>query len=177
MELYEAIEKRYSYRSASKEKKVERDVLRKIVEAGLKAPSGKNFQTTEFIIVDDEKILDRLRDVLPGKDTMKTCSALILCVMDKNPEKIYHGHHFQVEDCSAAVENMLLAITAEGLATVWLDGVLRVDGKGEKAAEITGLPEDKIIRIMLPLGYPVEEGPRREKLPFEKRAWFNKYGK
>ena len=57
MNLFEAIAKRLSYRGGFKDGPVSRDDLIKIVEAGLKAPSGKNGQTTSFVIIDDQQIL------------------------------------------------------------------------------------------------------------------------
>ena len=81
-----------------------------------------------------------------------------------------------MEDCAAAVENILLAVTAYGYATVWIDGALRVDRKAQRIAEVLGVPSDHEVRVLLPLGIPVQPGTQKEKLPFEKRAWFNRYG-
>jgi hypothetical protein len=47
--------------------------------------------------------------------------AFIACILNENPEAVYEGHAFQVEDCAAAVENMLLPITALSCASVWID--------------------------------------------------------
>ncbi|MFZ5833554.1 MAG: nitroreductase family protein, partial [Planctomycetota bacterium] len=74
------------------------------------------------------------------------------------------------------VENMLLAITALGYATVWLDGVLRLGDCEERVAELLGVPTNRRVQIVLPLGVPVERLSQREKLPFQQRAWFNRYG-
>ncbi|HEG42984.1 MAG TPA: hypothetical protein ENH94_02935 [Phycisphaerales bacterium] len=43
MDLFEAIAKRQSYRGGFKDEAVSRDDLQRIVESGLKAPSGKNW--------------------------------------------------------------------------------------------------------------------------------------
>lgn len=99
---------------------------------------------------------------------------MIVCVTDPRPT--FYGHSFHAEDCAAAVENMLLAITALGYASVWLDGVLRLDGVAERLAALLGVPGGKIVRIVLPLGVPAEAAAQRERLPFESRAWFNRYG-
>ncbi len=53
MDLFEAIEGRYSYRGAFTDAPVPREDLVRIVEAGLKAPSGCNAQTTTFVIAAD----------------------------------------------------------------------------------------------------------------------------
>jgi nitroreductase len=176
MELFETIAKRQSYRGAFQEKAVNRDDLERIVEAGLKAPSGKNAQTTVFVIVDDEAMLQKIRGMHLRNKAMQQCRAMIACIIDLEPEEVYFGMSFQVEDCAAAVENMLLAITALGYATVWTDGWLRRKGRAEAIGALLGVPEGKIVRVVLPIGVPTEDYPRPEKKPFKERAWFNKHG-
>ncbi len=175
MDLFEAVAARYSYRGAFTGDPVSRGTLTKIVEAGLKAPSGKNEQTTTFVIADDPEIVK----TIGGMHTMwamQQAKAFIACVIDREPEPIYEGHAFQVEDCSAAVENILLAITALGLGSVWVDGWLRVEGRAEKIGELLGIPSSKVVRVILPVGVPAKQGRRPEKLPFAERAWFDRHG-
>lgn len=174
MDVFEAIEKRYSYRGAFTDQSVPREDLRKIVEAGLKAPSGCNAQTTTFVIVDEPTLLEEVRKVLTMR-AVQDAKAVIACVMGKSPEPVYKGLSFEVEDCSAAVENVLLAVTALGYATVWIDGALRHEGGAERVNELLGVPEGRTVRIVLPVGVPAGEGPRKEKRPFEERAWFNRH--
>lgn len=173
MELFEAIRNRYSYRGEfDKNCKVSRDELEKIVTAGVLAPSGKNAQTTEFVIIDDPQKLAELSMVHTN-----TASAMIACIVNREPIPVYQDTmSFEIEDCSAAVENMLLAITAMGYASVWLDGVLRIDSLAEKVAKVIALPENKIVRVLLPIGKPVKAGQRPEKMPTKKRTSFNTYG-
>ena len=178
MDLFEAIAKRHSYRAGFKDEVVSKDDLRKIVEAGLKAPSGMNKQTTSFVIIDDKQILENIRQMHKGNKAMQQCQVLIACIVDKEPESIYEGYSFQIEDCAAAVENMLLATTALGYATVWIDGWLRVqEDRAAKIGELLNIPKDKIVRVALPIGIPNEEYTQPPKKPFEQRAWFNMYGK
>ncbi|MBI9070812.1 MAG: nitroreductase family protein [Melioribacteraceae bacterium] len=175
MDLFEAIEKRYTHRGEFTSSVVPEEDLRKIAGAGLKAPSGKNLQTTSFVIVNEKEILDKIKSVLPNKSPIKTCNALIVCVIDKNPDDFYYGYNFQLEDCAASVQNMLLAITDLGYASVWLDGVLRIEGRGKKISKILNLPEDKKVQVILPIGVPVNEEPKEDRFPFEKRVWFNRF--
>ena len=87
------------------------------------------------------------------------------------------GYSFQLEDCAAAVENMLLAITSLDYASVWIDGWLRSEGRADKIAEIISLPETKKVQIILPVGIPSEVVTSPKKKPFSERAWFNSYRK
>ena len=173
MDVFEAIAKRYSYRGEFTDAPVSREDLVKIVLAGIHAPSGKNEQTTSFVIVDDPELIGQIAKVV-DKPVSRTAKAMIACVIDPRP--VLGTISFAVEDCAAAVENMLLAVTALGYATVWLDGVLRGENIAEQISRLLGVPEGKAVRILLPLGVAADPGTQKEKLPFEKRAWFNRYG-
>ncbi len=173
MDVFEAVYKRHSYRGDFKDNPVPREDLKKIVDAGIRAPSGTNAQTTDFIIVDDAEIIQEIHRIV-GSPVLSTAKAVIICLAEAKP--VYKGMSFEVEDCSAAVENMLLAVTALGYATVWLDGVLRREEKARRIAELFSIPSDKTVRVILPLGIPVEEKKQKEKKAFDERAWFNRYG-
>ena len=106
---------------------------------------------------------------------MRQARAFIACVIDRQPPPIYHGYSFQIEDCTAAVENMLLAITALGYASVWTDGWLRIEGHADRIGGLLKIPAEKVIRVLLPLGVPREIWQQKEKKDFAERAWFNRH--
>lgn len=172
MDVFEAIAKRHSYRGSFTATPVPRGDLEKIVQAGIRAPSGCNQQTTSFVIVDDPALISAIAGIV-DKQVVKEARAIIVCVMHERP--VYEGKSFGVEDCAAATENILLAITAMGYATVWLDGALRSGDRAARIGELLGVPADRIVRIMLPLGVPVEKLEQRPRLPFAERAWFNRW--
>ena len=176
MNFFEVVKKRHCYRGDHKDMVVRREDLMQIVQAGLDAPSGCNAQTTRFVIVDDQTLLEQIGQMHPANKAMQQAKAYIACIIDKNPEAIYEGFEFQVEDCAAAVENMLLATTALGYASVWIDGWLRREDRNEKIGQLLGAPDSKIVRILLPIGVPAKEVRGPEKMPFAERAFFNKYG-
>lgn len=176
MDLFKVVRLRRSYRDAYTDEKVSREDLKTIVEAGLCAPSGKNAQTTHFVIIDDTEVLKQIGALSGARKCLTMASAMIACIVDRQPEKIYQGYDFQVEDCAAAVENMLLAITALGYASVWIDGWLRVEDRASFIGNLIGVPADKVVRILLPVGRPVDKDIKSPaKLPFDKRAGFNRY--
>lgn len=176
MELFEAITKRHSYRFDYTDAPVSRDDLMKIIEAGLKAPSGKNEQTTTFVIVDNPDTCAQIGSLHASNRAVQQAKAFILCIIDKEAEAIYEGFSFQIEDCAAAVENMLLAITALGYASVWIDGWLRINDHAQTIAKMLSVPDDKVIRVILPIGVAAEQKSQPQKKSFDKRAWFDKYG-
>ena len=173
MELFETIAKRYSYRGDFTDAPVPRADLRQIVGAGIQAPSACNKQVASFVIVDDPQFLAKIVQIV-GQPGCKTAKAMIACIADPRP--VYKDMAFPAEDTSAAVENILLAITALGYATVWLDGVLRVDDVAQRIGRLLGVPAGQTVRVILPVGVPAVPGEQLEKLPFERRAWFNRHG-
>lgn len=172
MEFFETVKKRASYRGNFTSEKIGRNILEKIVTAGLLAPSGCNCQTTSFVIVDDGALIQKIAKIV-GKDYVATAAALIVAVTDSTPA--YANETFYKEDAAAAVENILLGIADLGYATVWLDGVLRMNRVAEQIAELLAVPSKKRVQILLPVGRPAEPITPKEKLPFSKRAWFNQY--
>lgn len=175
MDFFEVIKQRKSYRGAFTGEEVPREDVERIVQTGLDAPSGANGQTTCFTVVDDPELLARIGAMEGCKPCVKTARAIILCIVERDPQPVYAGMEFQVEDCAAAVENMLLACTALGYASVWIDGWLRREGRAEQLGEWIGLPDDRVIRVMLPIGIPTEPVKGPPKKPFAQRVTFNRF--
>jgi nitroreductase len=173
MNLFDAINKRFSYRGDFTAAPVSRGDLEKIVQAGIQAPSACNEQVASFVIVDDPLLLGQIAQIV-AKPVCHSAKAMIAVVGDPRP--VYAKWSFVAEDCAAAVENMLLAITALGYATVWIDGALRAEDRARQIGQLLNVPPDQTVRILLPIGVPVEPGSQREKRPFHHRAWFNRYG-
>ena len=175
MDFFEAIDARYSYRGEYTDEPVSKDDLTRIISAGLAAPSGCNKQTTSFVCVVDPELVKKIGEMHTMK-AFKTAKAFICCCIDNEAEAVYEGYSFQVEDCAAAVENVLLAISAIGLGSVWVDGWLRVEGRAEAVGALLGVPKEKVVRVILPVGHPVSEGRRPKKMMFDERAWFDRHG-
>jgi nitroreductase len=173
MDVFEAVEKRHSYRGEYKDQAVPREDLCRIVEAGLRAPSGYNLQTTSFVIVDEPDLVVRIADIVE-RPTVRGAKAIIVCVSEAVASS--SGLAFEVEDASAAVENILLAVTAMGYATCWIDGSLRREGRAERIAELIGVPGGRTVRVILPIGVPSVACPQKEKKPFCERAFLNRWG-
>ena len=138
----------------------------------MRAPSGCNKQTTHLCVINDPEKLASVAGLLP-RPVVQTAKAVIAVVTDNRPA--YGDMSFEPQDYGAAVENMLLAITALGYATVWLDGVLRHDGIAERIADIIGL-EDRghfTVSVILPVGIAEEQHPQHSRLPLKERVTFN----
>ncbi len=174
MQVFDAIGKRHSYRGEFIKKPIPREDLTRIVQAGIQAPSGYNGQSTSFVIVDDESLLEKIAEIVPN-EVINGAPAVIVCLMDllATSDKDYF---FGVEDYGAAVENIFLAVTDLGYATVWIDGALRREDRSERIRRLLGAPEGRQVRVILPIGLPSEQRKQKEKKEFGQRAWFNRFG-
>lgn len=174
MDILDVIKSRTSYRGRYKSTPVPKYDLIKILEAGAAAPSGCNKQTTSFIAVDDEKLLGELKSlIVPPVAETAPCFILVLT------RKIYayRDKCFNVQDYSAAIENMLLAVKALGYESCWYEGHITDDDDiAGKLAEHMGIPDEYKIVCILPVGEADEEITCVRKKPFESRAWFNAFG-
>jgi len=171
MDLFEAIAKRHTYRGAFLPDPVPRSDLRQILRAGIQAPNGCNAQTTSFVAVDVAAIIARICSVL-GSPAVPP--ALIVCVTRR--QMVFKKMQFEVEDCCAATENMLLAITALGYASAWTDSTLRLGDRAARIGEILAVPANLRVRVVLPIGRPAEAKQQAKRLPLDFRSSFNRYG-
>ena len=168
MDLFEAIRRRRSVRRFKPGDVPDSDVMR-ILEAGRIAPSGYNLQNREFVVVRDPETIAQLNQVQPSFDNVPVVIAVVM-----TPGKTPSGGSFWVEDCAACVENMLLAITALGYASVWVEGtLLRKEGW---AKELLGVPADKRFFVLLPVGHAAEPGEPPPKQGLDRMTHYERYG-
>lgn len=171
MDFFETVEKRASYRSSFVDREVPESDIRKIITAGLHAPSGYNFQTTSYVVIRDPEMKEKLADLLPTP-AMKTAPVVIVAVSEEkiNTAKGAASFAFDTEDYAASVENIMLAIVAMGYAGVWIDGMTRMNEIDLKIAHLLNVPKEKKVRCVIPFGVPEEEVPQKEKKSFEERV-------
>lgn len=173
MNVLDAIFTRHSYRGKFKAAPVPRADLLTILEAGLAAPSGCNKQTTSLIAVDDPEVLKKLHSVI-HPDVGGTAPAAI-CVLTQRI-RAYRDKCFAVQDYSAAIQNMLLAIVALGYQSCWYEGHITDDDRiCDKMAQILNIPADHELVCFLPVGIGESAPTLPKKKAFEERAWFNSF--
>lgn len=173
MSVIDVINKRHSYRGKYKSDPVSREDLITIMEAGLAAPSGCNMQTTSLIAVDDKEVLEKLHKVI-NPPVGETAPAMI-CVLTQR-KNAYRDKCFAVQDYSAAIENMLLAMVELGYESCWYEGhITDEDRIGYQMAQILNVPDDYELVCFLPVGVAKETVTIPKKRDFEERAWFNSF--
>ncbi len=173
MNVIEAIKNRHSYRGKYKNISVSRKDLQMIMDAGLEAPSGCNKQTTSLICVDDPEILKKITGVIEPP-VAQTAPALI-CVLTQRI-CAYRDKCYSVQDYSAAIENMLLAIVELGYQSCWYEGhITDEDRICDKIASILNVPDDYDLVCILPVGIAEDEPTLPKKKDFSERCWFNSF--
>ncbi len=171
MDFFKAVEMRYSYRGEFLEEKLTEEQIRKILEAGIAAPTGMHITTTYYVAVTDADIIKALGECVPNTG-MKTAPFVLVVLSEKKEE---FGFNFVVENYAAAVQNILLAVTALGLATVWTDGVLRSKRVNDGVRRILNIPEHKKIHAVLPIGKAMQEPTISKKEAIENVVVWNGY--
>ena len=173
MNIIECILNRHSYRGNYKKTTIPREHLQLIMEAGLAAPSGCNKQTVSLIAVDEPETLSKLHAVV-NPPVGETAPAM-LCVLSQRIIA-YDDRCFAVQDYAAAIENMLLAITALGYESCWYEGhITDKDRICDKMAAILNVPEEYELVCFLPVGIAESDPLLPKKKPFADRAWFNSF--
>ena len=147
---------------------VGRDVLEKIVAAGVDAPSGCNMQLRQYVIVDDISVMEKIR---PFSSTTAQAPAAIVLLIE--PKGTQFGD-FWMQDASAAMENMLLAAVAMGYAACWVEGSLR--RCEDELRKILGVPEHLRIWSLLPVGKPSHQPARPPKPELGEVTHYNRFG-
>lgn len=174
MDTLQCIALRHSYRGAYRNEPVPREDLIRIMEAGLAAPSGCNKQTVSLIAADEPALVEKIKSVI-DPPVAQTAPAFI-CVLTRRV-CAYRDRCFAVQDYAAAIENMLLAITALNYQSCWYEGhITDEDRICDKIAGLLGAPQDMDLVCILPVGRADGEPVPPRKKAFEERAFFNRFG-
>lgn len=152
MDVFEAIMNRRSIRKYTADPVSEGDV-KDILEAAMMAPSAGNAQPWQFVVVDDPEKLAACKDVNPYAAMAPKAPLGILVCGDLSLEK-FPG--YWVQDCSAAVQNMLLAIHAKDLGAVWT-GIHPMKDREEGFSKLFNLPENIVPLALIVVGHPDQQ--------------------
>lgn len=148
-ELIETIFARRSIRKYTDEPVSEEDI-KTLLEAAMAAPSASNNRPWHFVVVTERGTLDGLAKAHPyGKMLAQATLCIAVCGAPALSD-------FWVQGCSAATENLLLAVAALDLGGVWLGVHPRV-GRVAAVRQVLGIPEAIVPLNLISIGYPAEE--------------------
>lgn len=172
MDVFEAIHNRRSIRKYT-DAPVTEEQIRKILSAGMTAPSAGNAQPWQFIVVDDKDVLAKVPEHNPYAKMAAQAPVGILVCGDLSLEK-YEGYWTQ--DCSAAIQNMLLAVHGLDLGAVWT-GIYPVEERVAGFKGLFNLPDNVIPLGFLVIGHPDQPSAHKDRYKEErvhKNTWSGK---
>ena len=140
------------------------EVIEELLKAAMAAPSAKNGQPWEFIVLTDSTLLAEVLERHPSGYLARDAGTLFVMLGDPD-EQLAH-------DLSAATQNLLLAATALGLGSCWLG--MREE-RHPPIKELLDIPAGKYLISMVAVGKPAEEQPARTQYDPAKVHW-QKYG-
>ncbi len=151
MKVIEAIKKRRSQREFS-DKQVEFYKIADIIEAGMHAPNAGNLQNWKFIVVKDKEKRNQIAEACVEQYWIAEAPVLIIiCAEEERAEKYYEKRGknlYNIQNCAAAAQNMLLAATSLGLASCWV-GAFSED----RIKALLSVPDKIRVFTVLPFGY------------------------
>ena len=138
---------------------VSETVVTKLLEAAMAAPSAMTKDPWRFVVVRDKQTLSKLAALHPGA-AMLSSAALAIVVCGDLDAALDRQLSYLLQDCSAAIENLLLAAHAQGLGACWV-GIHPGEALIKRVKELLSLPGPFVPVAMVSLGQPGEQPPPR----------------
>lgn len=172
-ETIKTIKERRAVRSY-KDKPIEKEKIKEIIECGLWAPSARFLQTWKFIVVTNKSLIKemgkRLQDKLIDnpryyfiKERAKTkedaifySASLVVFILGNKENK------WSAIDCSLAAENMMIAAKSLGIASCPIGTAQHIKSEKDIIKKL-GFPEDYELILAIAFGYPDEKPEAKER--------------
>lgn len=169
MNIIEAIMNRRSIRKFTG-LPINSEELDTLLKAGFQAPSAHNYQPREYIVIKDKEILSKISEFHPyARMAMESGCAIVVCGDTEKQSNM----GFLISDCSASIQNMLLAAHGLGLGAVWC-GLHDVDILVDLTRRLLNLPQH-----ILPVGIVVVGNKIDDKNPIDRyngeKVHYNKW--
>lgn len=165
MDVLKAIKERRSIR-AFKSDEVSPEIVDKLLDAAIWAPSAGNIQPWEFVIVRDEEIKRKLAEAASNQEFIEEAPIVIVVCADEARSSQGYGSRgatlYCIQDTAAAIQNILLAAHALGLATCWIGAFSE-----ELVKKALSTPPNVRPVAIIPVGYAAEKPEPRQKRPIK----------
>ena len=155
MDLFQVIESRYSVRSYQG-KDVDKDSISKILRVAAQAPTAANRQAFKIFVISTKGKEELLLRIYKKNWFIEAPYIILICKVLGESWVRWDGKDYGDVDCGIAMEHIILAATAEGLATCWI-GAFNV----EDAKKLLKLDENLEPIAFTPIGYEKEATIKR----------------
>lgn len=165
MQVKEALKKRRSIRIFDS-RLVPRNLIEELIDCARFAPTARNVQPWEFVVVTQKELLQKLgSQATPNGEfiAQSSCCIAVFCQDTK----------YYLEDGCAATENILIAVQDLGLAGCWVAG----DKKPycDKVKGLLGVPQEYKLVSLIPLGYSKSQPTESTKRPLKEILHWEKF--
>jgi len=174
MEVFECINTRRSIRKYL-DTSVEWDKVGTILDAGRLAPNSGNIQDYNFIVVQDEEKRKTIAEASLRQHWMSKAPVhIIVCADLKKSERFYgvRGNRlYSIQNCAAAIENMLLTAHSLGLGTCWVGAF-----DENVVSRVLNIPDYVRPQAIITIGYSDEKPKIPQRFPLTTVTFLEKYG-
>jgi len=133
---------------------VEADLVRDLLEAAMAAPSAVAKDPWDFVVLRNRSMLAKVAEGLPnGKMLADAPVGIVVC---GDLQRAHDGQlSYLLQDCAAAIENLLLAAGTLGLGACWL-GVHPRQERMTHIRSLLNVPETVLPVAAIAIGWPAE---------------------
>jgi len=149
------------------DREVPMDLVLKVLDTARWAPSARNAQPWEFVVVNDRKILEELSRIHSGAGPLSKAPVAVIVLCDTNISPVT----YQV-DCANAALYIMLAAYCVGLGTVWINSLRNI----EEVRKIIKAPSNKVPVAIIAIGYPAERPRIKPRKPLNQLVHIGVYG-
>lgn len=153
MNLEDGILTRRSIRKYQPNNKISKKDIDDLLNMAMHAPSGRNTQPWEFIVVDNQNMFNKIIAIHPYCSYLKDASAAIIVCGNLKEQ---HDDNYWIGDCGASTQNILLGAHAKGLGSCWC-GIYPVEERMRSFHQLFNMPSYIQPFAMVVLGYAAEE--------------------
>jgi nitroreductase len=173
MDVFETIQKR---REITKflDKKIDKEQLEQILNAGYLAPTGNNLPSREFILVQKREMLMHLAKATPFVPWLESAMAAIVVTGRPDISKYW------LQDASIASGFIWLSATELGLGSAFgaiyhAEDAAQSEKRENYVRDALSIPQDRRIIAILGLGYPEKLPQEKAQLPREDIIHYDKF--
>lgn len=174
MELDQAIKDRKSVRRFKK-LNVPWYLVAECLEAAINAPSSGNVQNWRFVVVRNSELREKIVKICDEQYWLLRAPVLVVVLSDTDRIRKMFGVRgealYAVQNCSSAIQNILLKATELGLGATWIGAFEEIELK-----QILNIDADVRPQAIIALGYPDEYEEKSKREPLENVVFFEKYG-
>lgn len=149
------------------DREVPLDLVVKVLDIARWAPSARNAQPWEFVIVNDREILNMLSRIHIGAGPLKKAPVAVIVLCDSTKAPVT----YQV-DCANVALYVMLAAYCMGLGTVWINPLRNI----EEVREVIKAPNNMVPIAIIAMGYPAEGPKPKPRKPINEIVYINTYG-